>query len=323
MKDKYGRNIDYLRISITDRCNLRCIYCMPEDGVESLPHCEILTFDEIIRVCKVFAELGVIKIKITGGEPLVRKGAAHLIDTIKHIDGIEQVTITTNAVNLEGYLDKLKKSNIDGINISFDSLDKEKYVKLAKVDHYDKAMAGLKAAMASGLNVKINVVPILDDDNIVEMASLARDNEIQVRFIEIMPLGEGRKYKLQTEEEMLNILEKAYGKAVRTDGVKGNGPARYYAFEGFKGNIGFISAMSHKFCSECNRVRLTAEGYLKTCLQYDDGVDLKSILRGGGTDEELKEAIVKAINDKPLCHDFNSYKDYEESDERLMSQIGG
>ena len=323
MKDKYGRNIDYLRISITDRCNLRCVYCMPEDGVESLPHCEILTFDEIIRVSKVFAELGVVKIKITGGEPLVRKGAAYLIDTIKNIDGIEQVTLTTNAVNLEGYLDKLKKSNIDGINISFDSLDKEKYVKLAKADHYDKAMAGLKAAMASGLNIKINVVPILDDENIVEMAAIARDNDVQVRFIEIMPLGEGRKYKLQTEEEMLWILEKSYGKATRTSGINGNGPARYYAFEGFKGNIGFISAMSHQFCHECNRVRLTAEGYLKTCLQYNDGVDLKAILRGGGSDEELKEAIVKAINEKPLCHDFNAYKDHEESDERRMSQIGG
>lgn len=323
MKDKYGRNIDYLRISITDRCNLRCVYCMPENGVESLPHCEILTYDEIIRLCKIFAELGIIKIKITGGEPLVRKGASELIDALKHIDGIEQVTLTTNAVNLKENLDSLVKSKIDGINISFDSLNREKYLKLAKVDHYDKALAGLKAAMQSGLNVKINVVPILDNENIVDMATIARDNAVQVRFIEIMPLGEGRKFKLQTEDEMLEVLEKAYGKATKTSGIKGNGPARYYTFENFKGNIGFISAMSHQFCNECNRIRLTAEGYLKTCLQYDDGVDLKVLLRGGGTDDEIKNAIINAVNNKPLCHDFSSYKDHKESDERLMSQIGG
>ncbi len=323
MKDKYNRNIDYLRISITDRCNLRCVYCMPEGGIQSIPHCEILSYDEIIRLCKIFAQLGITKIKITGGEPLVRKGACELIDTLKKLDGISQVTLTTNAVNLKENLQSLKQSGIDGINISFDSLDKETYVSLTKVDSYDKALSGLNAAMESGLNVKVNVVPVCDDKNIINMARLAKENNVQVRFIEIMPLGEGRKYKLKTEDEMLKVLEKVYGKAHITNSVKGNGPARYYAFDNFKGNIGFVSAMSHQFCSECNRVRLTAEGYLKTCLQYDDGVDLKALLRSGKSDEEIKCAIISAINNKPLCHDFNSYKDHKESDERLMSQIGG
>lgn len=323
MKDKYNRNIDYLRISITDRCNLRCVYCMPEGGIQSIPHCEILSYDEIIRLCKIFAQLGITKIKITGGEPLVRKGACELIDKLKKLDGISQVTLTTNAVNLKENLQSLKQSGIDGINISFDSLDKETYVSLAKVDSYDKALSGLNAAMESGLNVKVNVVPVCDDKNIIDMARLAKENNVQVRFIEIMPLGEGRKYKLKTEDEMLKVLESVYGKACVTNSVKGNGPARYYAFDSFKGNIGFVSAMSHQFCSECNRVRLTAEGYLKTCLQYDDGVDLKVLLRSGKSDEEIKSAIISAINEKPLCHDFNSYKEHKESDERLMSQIGG
>ena len=314
MIDKYGRNIDYLRISLTDRCNLRCIYCMPEEGVKSLSHAEILTYDEILRICRCGAELGIRKIKLTGGEPLVRKGCASLAGQIKAIPGIEKVTLTTNGILLEEQLDDLLKAGIDAINISLDTLDSELFKKVARRDDLAKVLRGIEAALTHpGLSLKINSVPVIKGkENFIAVAGLAKKYPIHVRFIEMMPIGYGKQFPFQDEESIKTVLEERYG----------NGPCHYYEIAGFKGKIGFISAMTHKFCNQCNRVRLTSEGFMKGCLQYQEGTDLRGLMRGGCTDQELKEAIYQVIWNKPVSHNF--YEAKTEQDEiRGMSQIGG
>ena len=323
MKDSYGREIDYLRISVTDLCNMRCVYCMPEEGVEKLPHSCILSYDEICRIVSLMAPMGIKKVKITGGEPLVRKGITGLIRDIKNIPGIEQVTLTTNGTNLKRYLDELRDIGIDGINISMDSLRREGFVRASRTDLYDEAMEGLEAAIKSGLNVKINCVPILEDRDITDLAALARDEDVQVRYIEIMPVGQGKNFTLRPEEDIMKTLEEKFGRAVPAGAVKGNGPAHYVSFEGFRGNIGFISAISHKFCSSCDRLRLTADGHIKTCLQYESGVFLRDMLRDGTADEDIKKAVSRAVCEKPRCHEFGTEPDSLSPDSRLMSQIGG
>lgn len=321
MRDSYGRNIDYLRISVTDRCNMRCVYCMPEEGIEKLPHGDVLTYDEIVRTAGIAAKIGIKKIKITGGEPLVRKGVTGLIRELKALDGIEQVTLTTNGTMLRQYLDELCEAGVDGINISIDSLDREGYARLARRDMLPEALEGLSAALERGLNVKINCVPIASDEELTALAGLARERDLQVRFIEIMPLGEGKRFGLRTEDELISMLSKTYGEPAEASFVSGNGPARYISFEGFRGNVGFISAISHKFCSSCNRLRLTADGHIKTCLQFENGCFLREILRDGTDDETIMKTIEKAVYEKPRCHEFLLERD--DADARLMSQIGG
>ena len=321
MLDSYGRLIDYLRISVTDRCNMRCVYCMPEEGVDKLPHCDILTYDEIIRTVRIASSIGIKKIKITGGEPLVRKGVTSLIGELKNLPGIEQVTLTTNGTLLEENLDSLIAAGVDGINISIDSPDPRGYLRCTRRDMLPDALAGLHAATERGLNVKVNCVPIASDEELVELAAIARDSSVQVRFIEIMPLGEGKRFPLRTEDELISLLERTYGAPGAPGKVSGNGPARYISFEGFRGNIGFISAISHKFCSSCNRLRLTADGYIKTCLQFDSGCFLRDILRDGTDDDTIRETLIRAVYEKPRCHEF--LLEEKNADIRLMSQIGG
>lgn len=324
MIDSYGREIDYIRISITDRCNLRCVYCMPECGVESVSHDKILRYDEILYLGEIFAELGIKKIKITGGEPLVRKGAPSLIEDLKKISGIEKVTITTNGVNLEETVDALLHAGIDGINLSLDTLDPEVFFKITRRNDFEKVMRGFQAVLArKEIPLKINCVPMgIEGQNIFELAELSRKYPVHVRYIEMMPIGLGKKYAGRTEEEILGELEKRYGTAVKFSGNLGNGPGHYYKFPEFQGKIGFISAMSHKFCSSCNRVRLTSEGYLKTCLQYDVGTDLRALLRNGAAKEEIKEAIQTAIQEKPQAHQFTEEQE-NHGEQHMMSQIGG
>ena len=324
MIDKYGREIDYLRISLTDRCNLRCIYCMPEEGVKSLSHAEILTYDEILRICRCAADLGIRKIKLTGGEPLVRKGCASLAKQIKAIPGIEKVTLTTNGILLAEQLDALLDAGIDAINISLDTLDPELFKKVARRDGLEKVFEGIEAALAHpGLSLKINSVPVIKEkENFIGIAGLAQKYPIHVRFIEMMPIGYGKEFRFRGEDEICSILESAYGKMTPVIEHYGNGPCHYYEIEGFQGKIGFISAMTHKFCSQCNRVRMTAEGYLKACLQYQTGISLKALMRNGCTDEELTEAIRKVIWEKPGEHHFTSQA-IDEDELKLMSQIGG
>lgn len=324
MIDKHGRTIDYLRISLTDRCNLRCIYCMPEKGVEPLAHNDILTYDEIVRISKCAAELGISKIKLTGGEPLVRKDCAGLARELKAIPGIEKVTLTTNGLLLEEQLDDLLNAGIDAINVSLDTLNPELFKKIARRDGLDKVLRAIEASLTHPeLSLKINSVPVIKEkQNFVELAGLAQKYPLHVRFIEMMPIGYGKEFPFQDEESIKAVLEEAYGMMEPVKERYGNGPCHYYKISGFKGKIGFISAMTHKFCHQCNRIRLTAEGFMKGCLQYQDGTDLRSLMRGGCSDEELKEAIYQVIWKKPISHNF--YEAQTSHDEiRSMSQIGG
>ena len=297
MIDQYGRTIEYLRISVTDRCNLRCVYCMPEEGIEQLPHEQILTFDEIERVCRISTELGISKIKLTGGEPLVRKGLPDLLGKIKRISGIEQVTLTTNGILLKNQLDELMRQGLDAVNISIDTLDETCYHTVTRCGELNQALEGLQAALEyPNLRVKLNCVPMnQSEEEYIQMAEYAKEHPLEVRFIEMMPIGMGKACQGKSRDELLELLEKAFGNAEPYEKYLGNGPAEYVSFPGFQGRIGFISAVSHKFCDSCNRIRLTAEGYLKLCLQYESGIDLRKLLRSGATDEEVKEAMRQAI----------------------------
>lgn len=316
MIDNYKRKIDYIRISVTDRCNLRCFYCMPKEGVKPLKHVDILTFDEIVRLCRCFAEFGVNKIKLTGGEPLVRKNLVGLVRSIKDIEGIKNVTLTTNGVLLKEQLPDLIEAGLDAINISLDTLNPEIYAKITGSPVLQEVLDGIKQALTyEKLNVKVNCLPIpgVNEDDILKIAELAKDTRVNVRFIEMMPIGLGKNYSYYNEDNIVNKIELVYGPLIKLEEKLGNGPAHYYSVPGFVGKVGFISAMSHQFCEECNRIRLTSDGFLKTCLQYAEGADLKSILRETKEDEYLKQVIYQTIFSKPQSHHFNDYSNNSSS----------
>ncbi|HSL86043.1 MAG TPA: GTP 3',8-cyclase MoaA, partial [Bacteroidales bacterium] len=301
MIDAQGRTIDYIRISVTDRCNLRCVYCMPETGMHMAAHDELMSFEEIERLCRILAELGIRKVKLTGGEPLVRKDFVELVRKIKAIDGIDKVTVTTNGVLLENHMDELASAGIDGINISLDSLDPKKFEEITRRDLFSEAYRGIQKALTyPEIPLKLNCLPLgLERQSLVDIAELARENRMHVRFIEVMPIGQGKKYEFLGENEIVGMLEEKFGKLTPYGGKLGFGPGHYYSVDGFKGKIGFISSISHKFCDSCNRIRLTSEGYLKSCLQYETGRDLRKLMRGGAKDAEIREAIIEAIEEKP------------------------
>lgn len=324
MQDSYGRTIDYIRISVTDRCNLRCLYCMPESGIELCRHDDVLRYEEFVRLCRIFAKLGMKKVKITGGEALVRKDSLHLMQAIKNIEGIEQVTLTTNGILLGDYLDELVKIGIDGINISLDSLDSNEFKRITRVGDVEKVKASLqKALQYPQLKLKINCVPF-DGENqkLLDLAALAKDNPVHVRFIEIMPIGEGKNYHFMQEDAIKALIEEKYGALTPCAEKLGNGPSHYFSLRGFQGRIGFISAISHKFCHECNRIRLTCTGYLKTCLQYEIGVDLRELIRQGASDSMLENAVRQAVLNKPLEHAFLQ-KNIALEEQGKMASIGG
>ena len=327
MRDNYGRNIDYVRISITDRCNLRCLYCMPEEGVADVGHSGILRFDEIWRLCGIFAREGIRKIKLTGGEPLVRRGVADLIRGIREIPGIEDITLTTNGVLLKSMYDELVDAGLDAVTVSLDTLDETVFCSITRRDRFRDVMEGIRYADTAGrIPLKINCVPVpgVNDGDLIRLAEIAKEHAIHVRFIEMMPLGLGSTYTGLQEDSLRRQLEKEFGTFTPVKEKLGNGPCHYYSVPGFRGKIGFISAVSHKFCRDCNRVRLTADGFLKTCLQYDTGVDLRALLRGGAGDEAVREAFEKALAAKPRCHQFDVTGNLiEEREKRVMSQIGG
>ena len=326
MIDRCGRNIDYLRISVTDRCNLRCIYCMPEEGVQHVERSLILQEEEILRICRVMAELGIRKIKLTGGEPLVRPRMPQLVEKLKNMPGIEKVTLTTNGVLLKDQMSDFARAGLDGLNISLDTLDASVYRQLTRRDEIEAVRRGLRTAIQKGrMQIKINCVPVLgiEEQKLLEVAELAKNHNVHVRFIEMMPIGMGTQFAFVKEDALKHALEEAFGTFTPCGDVAGNGPCHYFAVPGFQGRIGFISAVSHKFCSECNRIRLTSEGFLKTCLQYDNGVELKTILRGGGTDEDLRRAIGQALAEKPKGHSFEKKTEFTDREHRGMSQIGG
>ncbi len=327
MVDGYNRTIDYIRISVTERCNLRCVYCMPSEGVEWVEHSEILTYDEIEKVCITLAKLGLKKVKLTGGEPLVRKGISSLIKTLKNIKGIEEVTLTTNGLLLSSQIDDLVSAGLDAVNISLDTMDRELYREITRFDELDKVIEAIKTACSySNLKVKVNCVPLgIEDQDFIQIVELAKIYPLSIRFIEMMPIGLGKEYKYISEDMIKEKIESVYGSLVPYSKPMGNGPAHYFEIEGFKGKIGFISAISHKYCNSCNRVRLTSTGYLKTCLQYETGADLRKHLRSQSENStgELEEAIKEAIYNKPKEHLFDKPKNETNKSKSIMSQIGG
>lgn len=336
MTDKFGRKIDYLRISVTDRCNLRCSYCMP-DSIECVPMDEILTDDEIISIVKASADIGISKIKITGGEPLTRKGCISLIKEIKAVPGIESVTLTTNGVMLKEYISELADAGIDGINISLDTMDAEKYRKITGMDNYSAVIEAVKKSAESGIMTKVNAVSLDFDgsvyeriksgrlpDDIKELISLAKDYHIDVRFIEMMPIGYGKDFPSVPHDMLKEALKNEYLGISKDNSLRGNGPAEYYQIDGFKGRVGLISAIHGKFCDKCNRIRLTSKGEIKTCLCYEDRVDLMPILRGCEHEhklESLTEVLKEAILNKPMQHCFEEPENITEA--KKMVSIGG
>ncbi|ABX41854.1 GTP 3',8-cyclase MoaA [Lachnoclostridium phytofermentans] len=332
MIDQYKRSIDYMRISITDRCNLRCTYCMPED-VEKLEHESILTYEEILRICKSASSLGIRKIKITGGEPMVRKDAVKLMANIKAIPGIEFVTLTTNGVLLEEHVEELAKIPLDGVNVSLDTLNTDTFKKITRRDEFLKVWNGIQKLIEAGIPTKINCVPQkgVNEEELMDIAELAVKYPVDVRFIEMMPIGYGKEFEPIKGEEIKSRIEAKYPNVVSQKKRRGFGPAEYITSNEWMGNIGFISAISHKFCSSCNRVRLTSKGFLKSCLCYGDGIDLMEALRSGASDEELTSLLSKAIEKKPLEHNFERHthgsnsqvQDQDNMEKSEMFKIGG
>lgn len=320
MKDALGREIDYLRLSITDRCNLRCRYCMPE-GIPTVSHHDILRYEEIVRLCRIFAGLGIRSLKVTGGEPLVRKGCAGLIQALKALPGIEHVTLTTNGVLLRQQMDDLLAAGVDGINISLDTLNPARYAQITGFDCLSQVLDGIQAALTAGCRVKINCVPLSETpgDELVQLAQLAEHWPVDVRFIEMMPIGNGRNFPACSMKTLRELLLRRWPDLTPSSEKRGFGPARYFAAPGLRGSIGMIDAVSHSFCAQCNRVRLTSEGYLKLCLSCGDGLDLRQLLRSDAVDSEIGAAIRMAILRKPAAHHFATGA----AETRDMWQIGG
>ncbi len=324
MLDKLNRRIDYIRISLTDHCNLRCCYCMPETTKDFLKPEQLMTCEEILAITRVMARNGIRKVKLTGGEPLLREDLADIVRGLYRIPQIEQVTLTTNGVLLKDQLQELAKAGITSINVSLDTRDPECFRKITKRNFYDQVWDGIREALSyPEIDVKINTVPIDNsEENILRIADLAREERLAVRFIEMMPIGYGVNHQPYNEEDIKGILEKAHGKLLPVTKAYGNGPAKYYKLEGFVGKIGFISAVSHKFCSDCNRIRLTSEGLLKTCLQYGGSLNLKDLLRQGTSEDMLEQLILDEVYHKPCGHHF--YEMGTDKDEkRYLGSIGG
>lgn len=326
MKDQYNRTIDYVRISLTDRCNLNCAYCNPEQQKQcSKKAVQPMSDEQIVRLCGLFYQLGVRKVKLTGGEPLLRDNVPDLIGALKETCHMQSVTITTNGVYLKQQLAALVQAGLDGVNISLDTLDEEHFTKITGYPFLHQVLEGIHSALnVPALNVKINCVPLEPyEDDLIRLAALARNRKLSVRFIELMPIGTASGQKGMTKQQILDLLEAEYGPAVLYEKRLGNGPAEYYSFSGFQGKIGFISAMTHTFCKDCNRIRLTADGQLKTCLQYEAGTDLKKAMEAHATDEELLNLIRDAVRRKPKEHQFGSEQKVCGLEKHSMAEIGG
>jgi cyclic pyranopterin phosphate synthase len=324
-RDAYGREMTYLRISLTDRCNFRCLYCMPAIGMKFQPKEEHLTDDELLRLIGLFAKTGVTKIRLTGGEPTIRPKLVDLVRGIKSFPGIEEVSMTTNALLLGRLADDLAAAGLDRVNISIDTLDPDRFKTMTRGGRLDLVWQGIEAADAAGLRpIKLNSVVVKgqNDHEVGDLAALTLDRPWQVRFLEIMPLegvGEVHDENLVTSEETQALLESRYGplQPVATDAAD---PARLWKIPGAAGTVGFISPVSEPFCAACNRVRLTADGKLRLCLLRPDEGDLRDLLRAGADDDELERAIRAAIWRKPWGHGL---AEGERDTVRGMSQIGG
>lgn len=321
MKDSYGRTVDYMRISITDRCNLRCRYCMPEMPC-FLPRKELLSLEEILDICVCGAHMGIRKIKITGGEPLLRPGCVELIRKLKEIPGMEKVTLTTNGVLLAPFAEALYQAGIDGVNVSLDTLNEETYRKITGFDKLAQVLEGLDTMSRFPVPLKTNTVllPWENGEDWKELALLAKNRRIDVRFIEKMPLGKDKETEGVSNILLLEEMQASFGKAEPDGRSHGNGPAVYYRFPGFQGSVGFISAIHDNFCAGCNRLRMTAEGKVKPCLCYEDNFSLKEAVRAGNR-EEIRELLRSAVEKKPQRHCFAHTEQITE--QRDMWKIGG
>ena len=323
MIDGCGRSIDYVRISVTDRCNLRCVYCMPYGGVKSLSHADILTFEEIERCVRALARLGVRHVRVTGGEPMVRANCLELIARINAIEGIETIAMTTNGLLLKDRVRAACAAGLDSLNVSLDTLDAQRYAQITRGGRVQDVISVIDDAQALGMRVKVNAVPVrgLNDGDLVDLARLAKDRPIHVRFIELMPVGCGASLSPIPSQEVLGMMREAFGALDEDDVKHGFGPARYVRPAGFSGSIGVISPISHEFCDQCNRVRLTADGYFKLCLNHRAGLDVRALLRGGAGEEELAAALSQAIMQKPKRHGFDG--EAEDREVKRMNEIGG
>ena len=327
MKDKLGRTIDNLRVSVTDRCNFRCLYCMPEEGLDWLPRAEILSYEEIEKVVRVGATLGIRKVRLTGGEPLVRRDISRLIEKLTALPGIEDLSLTTNGLLLAEAAEELSRAGLRRVNVSLDSLTRETFHRMSRRDALDRVMAGLDAAGRHFEGpIKVNAVILrgINDGEIERFARLARERSFEVRFIEFMPLDADRiwsRESLVTGDEILRRIHAVH--PLRAESVeRGRSPSRDHVFEdGAGGKIGFINSVSEPFCESCNRVRLTADGKLRTCLFSLVETDLRLLLRGGADDATIARAIGDAVWRKEPGHRINE-ADFVRS-ARTMSQIGG
>ena len=320
LSDGFLRKIDYLRLSITDRCNLRCKYCMPASGLPDIPHAEILRYEEYLRIVKVLVELGVKKFRITGGEPTVRRGLVDFVRVLSHLEDVEDIALTTNGILLQNMARPLKQAGLKRINISLDSLRAERYRDITRGGELAQCLAGVEAALEAGLTpVKLNVVLQrgFNTDEILDFARLTIAKPVHVRFIEYMSKEASEGKLFFSNDETLKILSTLAPIEICGDQC-GAGPARYFRYSGSLGKIGLISPISHKFCAACNRVRLTAEGKLLLCLGSDRYLDLKTPLRTGINDADLRTLITAAIEAKPSGHNFGT-----EGMLRGMSSIGG
>ena len=320
--DSFGRSINYLRISVTDRCNLRCLYCMPPEGVPQMSHSEILSYEEIRAVVQAAAELGINKIRLTGGEPLVRADFPELIKILSQIEGIQELSLTTNGILLKNYALELRQAGLSRVNVSLDTLKPDKFQYVTRLGRLKDVLEGIEAAKEAGFEpVKINTVVMrgINDDEILDFARMTYEDGWHVRFIELMPFKGVAEFVPSNElRQHIGLL----GKLEPCESITGNGPATYYRLSGARGTIGFISALTEpSFCSRCNRMRLTPDGKLRPCLMAEDEIDLRTPLRNNASTEELKRFILKAVASKPERHHLEGGN--VRVVKRRMSQIGG
>jgi cyclic pyranopterin phosphate synthase len=326
LADAFHRPITYLRISVTDRCNLRCTYCMPETGLPWLPKDGILSYEEIVRIVRAAASIGVRRIRLTGGEPLLRRDLVDLVRMIAAIDGIEEIALSTNGILLAESARALRDAGLTRVNVSLDTLDAARFRAIARRDGLDRVLAGIDAALAAGLEpLKLNCVVMRgqNDDEVGAFAELTRTRPIAVRFIEVMPVAENVGDHVDQYVSATEILERigTIGDLRPVSGPAGNGPARYYAFPGAAGTVGVISPLSHDYCETCNRVRLSADGRLKLCLFGDHFIDLRTPLRDGASDEQLIAIFRGSMYVKPERHHLDVGQ--TASAMRALSEIGG
>jgi len=326
LQDTYGRIITYLRLSVTDRCNLRCRYCMPEAGVESLPHDAILSYEELLRIVASAVRLGVRKVRVTGGEPLVRRGLVGFIGQLRGLAADMQVTLTTNGLLLAEMAESLQSAGLARVNVSLDSLRAERFQEITRRDGLAEVLRGIEVAERVGLRpVKINMVPIrgVNDDEIEAFAGLSRDRGWEVRFIEYMPISSGLDYPAarRVPAEEIEARLATLGRLERLASSLEAGPARIFRIAGFAGRVGIIPAVSQHFCAECNRLRITADGRIRPCLFSTEEIDLRQPLRSGVADAALDQLLLEAVGCKPEGHRIGE-EDFAHAS-RLMHGIGG